>query len=138
METLGTKIKKSRKELGDHGLQLVTDTKVASKNFVSFMHEEAKDWGEYFKARYQNIEEHGLEALRPENPRDNIWAHLDGLIGKLSRHQKVEEEADETPTSEQEEPKAEAKTASDTALGDDFEEVNEEAVEQEEENEEVN
>lgn len=112
IETIGTKVRKSSKELGDHGLQFLTDTKQAGQSFVSFVQDEAKDWGEYLRHRYQTIEEQGRELIKTENPRDAIKVHLDSLIGKIkSRSATTEEQVDEeTPETTEAVAAAEATT----------------------------
>ena len=139
METISTKIKKSGRELGDHSLQLFTDTKVAGKSFVTFVQDEAKDWGEYLRLRYQHIEEQSRDLLKPENsPRDTIWVHLDSLIDKVTRRtQSTEDENSEEPTvaaSASTEEIAEAATSEtsttqESKLEDDVEETEEDSTE---------
>jgi hypothetical protein len=139
METISTKIKKSGKELGDHGVQFLTDTKVAGKSFVSFVQSEAKDWGEYLRQRYQHIEDQSRDLLKPENsPRDTIWVHLDSLIDKVTRRaQPTEDENSEEPaeaasaSTEEiaETATSEASTTEESAREDDIEETEEDSTE---------
>lgn len=99
METLGSRIMKSSKGIGEQSNRFLSDTKEASRHFLSFFQGEAKDWSGYLRERYEHLETHGREMLRPELPKDKIWVHIDNLIAKIGRREETAEdgEAEGTP-----------------------------------------
>ncbi len=98
METLGTRIKKSGKGIGEQSNRFLTDTREASKHFLTFVQDEAKDWSGYLRERYDHIESQGREMLRPEQPKDGIWVHIDNLVAKISRREDSEDEGETEET----------------------------------------
>lgn len=114
METLTTKIKKSGKELGEQSSRFLTDTREASKHLMNFVQDEAKDWGGYFRTRYQDFEQSGRKLLRPELTKDTIWVHLDGLLARVTRRNDAEETAPSAIGSEQAEAGANERTDEET------------------------
>jgi len=90
METFSARIKKSGKELGEQSNRLLSDTREAGKHFVSFVQDEAKEWGGFIRERYQDIEQNGRKLLRPELPKDGIWVHIDSLVARIARRADTE------------------------------------------------
>lgn len=98
METLGSRIKKSGKGIEEQSNRFLNDTKEASKHFLSFFQDEAKDWSGYLRERYEHLETNGREALRLDLPKDKIWVHVDNLLAKISRREEAEEEVETEET----------------------------------------
>lgn len=82
MDTLGTKIRRSGKGFSEQGALFFTNTRTASRELATFVHEEARDWGEYLSTRYRKDLGKG----------DRIWSHLDELVASLIRPRRQEEE----------------------------------------------
>ena len=122
METFSARIKKSGKELGEQSNRLLSDTRDAGKHFVTFVQDEAKDWGGFLRERVQDIEQNGRKLLRPELPKDGIWVHVDNLVARIARRA----DPDHAETAAAPEPEA-ASTATQTT-GDAGEIVVEDAV----------
>lgn len=95
METLGTRIKKSGKGLSDQGVRFYSDTRAASKEFVTFVHTEARDWGEYLRLRYQHLGDQGRELLQQDRQLTPMWSHLDVLLTRIAHKAASEDESND-------------------------------------------
>jgi hypothetical protein len=113
METFGDKLKKSKKEWSDQGMRFFADTKEASKGFATFVSGEAKEWGEFLREHYKEIENQGREILRPATDTGKLKAQIDTIVAKVKGREQeaaTEQEAAEEneETNEDATPQAEA------------------------------
>lgn len=99
METLSSKIKKSGKDLSEHGSKFFTNTKTASKDFADFVQDEARDWGKYLK---ESLDTQRKEFLNVKNNRENIKARFDSVIAKITRREETAEKPQEETETEPE------------------------------------
>jgi len=110
METFGERIKKSGQGLSDQGARFYTDTKAASRELMTFVHEEARGWRSYLLERYKHLEGQGREVLQHEGSQRTIWVHLDELLARVRGR-------DEDDGEDAVEPKSEAEAEAEASAG---------------------
>ena len=95
MENLTTRFKKAGQEFHEQGARLLTGTHDVGKEFMTFVQDEAKGWGDYLRERYVELEKQGWELLRTERLQDQIRVRFDSLLAKITKRENGS--ATETP-----------------------------------------